>query len=47
MKSGQILVNTKENGHSGGTAAFSQCYKTDGEWHILALDISEKRQEFV
>ena len=45
MKSGQIWVNTKENGHSGGTAAFSQGYKTNGQWQVLVIDLVEALDE--
>ena len=47
MKSVQFWANTTDNGHGGGKATSYFGTVNDGNWHIMALDLSKEMPTYV
>lgn len=47
MSMGEIWANTKEASHANGTAKYLQAYRTDGNWHIMIVDLEAAIPSFV
>ena len=47
MTVGEFWNNTTMNGHSNGSSYYQHQYTTDGNWHIVVVDLADKTPSYI